>query len=322
MTRRLRLFLRSSSITSGKQIVVYQSLFTARQFSKATVATCLVLLIKRSNYLLRSTSLAYHFGWFRVNSTDLYGRLLLCFGVISVEAQNQQFRKDYKYLAETQSFYKIHTIHRTWKDAKNRCALEGAKLFYPVDQEEANAVIALWNTTQPSLHWIYIGVSDLLSKYVFETIDGTPIDDVYNHWSPGEPNDADGVEDCVVFGRTGVLNDDACHKRFPFICKKRQDAIQWNVFCDMPYPSYFYNAELGKCYKFHLNPLNWTTAYGVCAAELSYLTIINSDKEADFLVQMTAAADKDNVSGNYMRGVVALGFHNRDQEGWKTSKGK
>ncbi|GBP35055.1 hypothetical protein EVAR_75258_1 [Eumeta japonica] len=44
----LRLFLRSSSITSGTQVVVYQSLFTVPQFSKATVATCPLLLKKEA----------------------------------------------------------------------------------------------------------------------------------------------------------------------------------------------------------------------------------------------------------------------------------
>ncbi|GBP68213.1 hypothetical protein EVAR_50358_1 [Eumeta japonica] len=44
----LRLFLRSSSIIFGKQLVVYQSLFTVRQFSKAPVARCPVLLKKRA----------------------------------------------------------------------------------------------------------------------------------------------------------------------------------------------------------------------------------------------------------------------------------
>ncbi|GBP65780.1 Glutamate receptor-interacting protein 2 [Eumeta japonica] len=61
MIRHLRFILRSASITSGKQMVVYQSLFTIRQLSKATVATCPVLLKKTSNHLFRGTSLACHF---------------------------------------------------------------------------------------------------------------------------------------------------------------------------------------------------------------------------------------------------------------------
>ncbi|GBP46544.1 Actin-binding protein IPP [Eumeta japonica] len=48
MIPRLRLLVRSWSITPGKQIVVYQSLFTVQQFSKATVATCPILFKKEA----------------------------------------------------------------------------------------------------------------------------------------------------------------------------------------------------------------------------------------------------------------------------------
>ena len=40
MIRRFRFVLRNSFMTSGKQIVVYQSLFTVLRSSKATVVTC------------------------------------------------------------------------------------------------------------------------------------------------------------------------------------------------------------------------------------------------------------------------------------------
>lgn len=51
------------------------------------------------------------------------------------------------------------------------CALEGASLFYPEDDNEAQAVLAFWNVTQP-FSWVFIGISDLIAKGVFETIDG------------------------------------------------------------------------------------------------------------------------------------------------------
>ncbi|CAH2086311.1 unnamed protein product [Euphydryas editha] len=80
------------------------------------------------------------------------------------------FRKDYKYIEETKSFYKIHTLHRTWQDAKEKCAMEGATLFYPDDDDEVNAVISYWNETQP-FAWVYIGVSTPNVRQVFETVD-------------------------------------------------------------------------------------------------------------------------------------------------------
>lgn len=81
------------------------------------------------------------------------------------------FRKDYKYIEDAQAFYKIHTIHRTWEDAKETCSKEGALLFYPNDDDEANIVLNFWNNTQP-FSWVFIGISTPNVKQVFETVDG------------------------------------------------------------------------------------------------------------------------------------------------------
>ncbi|XP_039746854.1 secretory phospholipase A2 receptor-like isoform X2 [Pararge aegeria] len=228
------------------------------------------------------------------------------------------FRKDYVYLEEPKAFYKIHTLHKSWNDAKEKCDMEGAQLFYPDDDDEAIAVIAHWNSTQP-FSWIFIGVSTPNVKEVFETVDGFPVAEVYDRWGPGEPNDAGGIEGCVVMRRDGTLNDDNCAKKFPFICKKTLESLEWNNYCNIPDMAYEFNEKLGKCYKFHLNPMNWTDAYKVCDSEQSYLAIINDDKEAEYMTNLTSRAPKDKVEGNYLRGAVHLGFKNN--KGWKTIKG-
>ncbi|XP_045785080.1 macrophage mannose receptor 1-like isoform X1 [Maniola jurtina] len=229
------------------------------------------------------------------------------------------FRKDYEYLEATQAFYKIHTLHKSWDDAKLKCEMEGALMFYPEDEDEAAAVTEYWNNTQP-FSWIFIGVSTPNVKEVFETVDGIPIAEVYSKWGPGEPNDAGGVEGCVVMRRDGTLNDDNCEKKFPFICKKTLSTLEWNNYCNIPDTAYEFNEKKGRCYKFHLNPTNWTEAYKVCDSEQSYLAIINDDEEATFLSNLTNRAPKDKVEGDYLRGAVHLGFKNNNQV-WKTIKG-
>lgn len=60
----------------------------------------------------------------------------------------------------------------------------------------------------------------------------------------------------------------------------------------------------------------------MCNAEQSYLAVINSQSEADYLAVLTAAAPKYKVNENFQSGVVLLGFHNRLDEGWETVRGR
>ncbi|GBP37352.1 hypothetical protein EVAR_22812_1 [Eumeta japonica] len=82
MIRCLRIFLQSSSITSGKQMFVYQSLLKVRQCSKAI--NIFSFIKTRSDHSIKGTSLAHHFGCFRLISIEPYGRLLLCFEVLTI----------------------------------------------------------------------------------------------------------------------------------------------------------------------------------------------------------------------------------------------
>lgn len=234
------------------------------------------------------------------------------------QAQKKFFRKDYTFLEETQSFYKFFSIAKTYQEAVTTCGRQGATLFYAEDKRELDAVAKFW--TQPRDH-IFIGISSLISKGVFASVDGRPLMDVHNDWLPGEPNDVNGEESCIVMNKKGQMNDISCNRKFPFICKKTLASLEWNAHCQTPYKRYIVNEDLGRCYKFFLTPMNWTEAFAVCNAEESYLAIINSDEEANFLKKMTKDNPKYTVKGNYLAGVVMLGFHNRDRQGWLTIKG-
>lgn len=82
------------------------------------------------------------------------------------------------------------------------------------------------------------------------------------------------------------------------------------------------NQKLGRCYKFHLKPQNWTDAHAVCSYERSYLAVINSKEEAEFLAVLTENMPKNKVKEDFTTGVVLLGFHDRHEEGWQTLRGK
>lgn len=231
------------------------------------------------------------------------------------------FRNDYTYLEATESFYKISPLPKTFSDAKKACSLEGASLWYPENQEEADAVISYWNSTQPTWWSVTLGMSDLLVKGLFETIDGKRVADVYHNWSIGEPNNYLGIEDCVILFVNGKMIDVPCDKMNPYICKKTLETLEWNQHCNMPDLDYTYNEKSGNCYKLHSVPLNWTDAYNVCSSEQSYLSVVNNWLELEDLVKLTETGPKTWDAGSYIRGMYHLGFHNRFNEGWQTVKG-
>ena len=48
----------------------------------------------------------------------------------------------------------------------------------------------------------------------------------YTHWAVAEPNNMNGVEDCVWLygaGDPGFWNDDNCFKEYYYICEKPKD---------------------------------------------------------------------------------------------------
>ncbi|XP_072943530.1 lymphocyte antigen 75-like [Epargyreus clarus] len=230
------------------------------------------------------------------------------------------FRKDYTFIDDINNFYKINPISKTWADAKVKCVMEGATLFYPEDEEEAMAVIAFWNATMPKVQNIWVGVAAWNVREIYETIDGRPVSEVYDNWAFNEPNNADSEEGCVVLQKDGTLSDENCSSNYGYVCKKTLATLQWNNECNLPVAGYKYNKQMDRCYKFHLTPANWTEAYTICHAEQSYLAIINSQLEDEVLINITAAAPKDNIEGSYLRGAVHLGFH--DKNGiWETIKG-
>ncbi|KAI5646938.1 lectin c-type domain-containing protein [Phthorimaea operculella] len=251
----------------------------------------------------------------------------LCAVHLAVFTNAQQdklfFRKDYTYLSDTESFYKIHTLPTTWQEAKKKCGAEGAVLWHPKDEDEVDTVIAFWNQTQQqNIAKVFVGLSDLFTEGVFLTVDGQSTLDVYSNWGVGQPDNYEGIEHCVQIRWDRTLNDAPCNGKYRYICKKALKDLQWNKDCNFSRTDYVFSETLNRCYKFHSVPKNWTEAVSMCHAEQSYLAVINSQAEADFLVRLATKHHDDEAPGLTLRGQILSGFHNRLGEGWKTVKGE
>nr|QWY13104.1 IML7 [Mythimna separata] len=258
-----------------------------------------------------------------MDSKTLLVFLVVCF--LSEFSYGQRdkkfFRKDYTYIESEQSFYKVHLVANTFNEAKRICALEGSMLFYAEDVKEFKAVASFWQRTQPHIPWVFVGLSDQMSEGIFETVDRRPMSEVYNNWQRNQPSDELNNEDCVHMDLIGTMNDYRCDSKTKFICKKTLQSLEWNNNCNMSNSDYIYNQDIGKCYKLHTTPMNWTDAYAACRIESTSLALINNRMEADYLAKLTENTPEPLVSEQYLQGVYHVGFHNRFLEGWQTVEG-
>ena len=62
-------------------------------------------------------------------------------------------------------------------------------------------------------------------------VDGSNV--AFTNWAPGEPNDQNGVENCVEFyTRDGQWNDMPCTYSRAYVCKKAVgEFLSKNIFC-------------------------------------------------------------------------------------------
>nr|AQY54439.1 immulectin 3 [Hepialus xiaojinensis] len=244
-------------------------------------------------------------------------QLFLC-PVDSVIGIATFFRRDYDLIHSQRSFYKVHNIPKSWNDARKQCILEGSTLAIPETAEEAEKLRDLMSKKIDTNSVAYLGIQ-AFTKGFFFTLDGRSINEIYHGWAPGQPNDVDNQEDCVILSSDGKLNDVNCVNKNPFICEKSQDSATWNNACETSDLAYTRVAGMAHCYKVHLEPKNWPDAYATCVAEQSYLAILNSRTESKALINLFNTKPYRNVTQNFLRGAIHLGFHDRFTEGLFTT---
>ena len=90
-----------------------------------------------------------------------------------------------------------------WVDARLQCVSRGYDLATVTSLEENTLMFSL----NPGSN-CWIGINDRENEDTFIWADGT--ESTYTRWSPGEPNDVGGTEDCgETFGNEN-WNDDPC----------------------------------------------------------------------------------------------------------------
>ncbi len=100
---------------------------------------------------------------------------------------------------------------RTWSAARAFCTELGADLVVVESAEEDEYLAGQVGTNA------WLGLSDQDLEGTFVWVDGSLPD--YAHWADGEPNDADGSEDCAHLWPEGTWNDRPCDGELAFVCE-------------------------------------------------------------------------------------------------------
>ena len=110
-----------------------------------------------------------------------------------------------------------------WDGAKKACEATGGKLAVPATAEENTALFNALKlpSAAPSFQpneGVWIGLSDRKEEGKFRWINDTPL--ANGNWMAGQPDDANGGEDCATLTLgDGKWNDLDCIRGLPFLCE-------------------------------------------------------------------------------------------------------
>nr|XP_020476711.1 macrophage mannose receptor 1-like isoform X2 [Monopterus albus] len=170
-----------------------------------------------------------------------------------------------------------------------RCYTEKALLASILNKEEQAYVNSMVGTGQVASAWIGMRLSGMANgQYIW--VDGSPI--MYTHWAGGEPNDANGEEQCVQMNRhQGGWNDANCGRaEAGYVCKKFPGDVHtpppptqpWEGNCPAGWMLFKNKCFLfkGKSNEFRAN---WSYARSWCREQGGDLAVIDNQYENDFV---------------------------------------
>ncbi|XP_074546917.1 uncharacterized protein LOC141805663 [Halichoeres trimaculatus] len=173
--------------------------------------------------------------------------------------------------------------------AARRCYHEKAMLVTIHSKEEQAYVNSMVGTGEVAAAWIGMMMFGIANgQYVW--VDLSPV--TYTHWSPGEPNNANGEEQCVQMNRhQGGWNDANCGRAGAgYVCKKHPGDVHtpppptqpWEGNCPEGWLRFNNKCFLFKGKKNELKA-NWSYARSWCKDQGGDLAVIDSQYENDFV---------------------------------------
>ena len=116
------------------------------------------------------------------------------------------------------SVYYLCGYYRRWAIARGICQDLGADLIIVDDKAEADFVASEGGM---AIVDVWMGATDMEEEGAFVWVDGTKVEDGFNAWAAGQPDDALGAQDCAAFSSSfsWAWDDRWCDDTYWFICE-------------------------------------------------------------------------------------------------------
>ncbi|XP_067008995.2 hemolymph lipopolysaccharide-binding protein [Anabrus simplex] len=151
------------------------------------------------------------------------GLVILCLQLLVIKIKSTEIEnkipEGYRKYRDL-GFYKLHTTYATWNVARQTCENENAYLVIINSEEELKVIGDMMDAEMAA--GVHAGFDDLVTEGEYYTIYGEPLSSTYVKWASGEPDNANGDEDCGNIEKNGDdlgLNDMGCESTRFFICE-------------------------------------------------------------------------------------------------------
>ncbi|XP_050949973.1 hexose-binding lectin 4 isoform X1 [Labeo rohita] len=114
-----------------------------------------------------------------------------------------------------QKYYVSDGLVGNFDEAQKYCSDAGAKIVLPRSEVENKVLISMQVALKSTS--IYIGATDKKKEGHFVDMKDQPL--TFTKWKDKEPNDHNGLEDCIVMYKSGVWNDINCNSEWHVVCE-------------------------------------------------------------------------------------------------------
>ncbi|KAG6935572.1 surfactant protein D [Chelydra serpentina] len=113
-----------------------------------------------------------------------------------------------------EKIFKTEGSEGNFETSKATCSQAGGLLASPRNSAENSAIqqIAARHKKLP-----FLGINDIQTEGTFRHLNGEALG--YSNWASNEPNNSEGIEDCVEVHSSGNWNDRSCAEKRLIICE-------------------------------------------------------------------------------------------------------